>query len=763
MFKWAKWGIGGALLLLLFARLLFGAEQLSITADEPSHLASGYALLARGKDGLWTLSQRGHPLGVDAWLALPLWIGQPDVPLEDLSGWQTDYSAYLSAFWTYVERQEGIVLAARAQATALALLLAAIVWRWGRDLWGPWAGLLALGVLAFDPTLIAHGRLATNDVGVTVLGTCALYAIWRWSERPNWRKAVAAAILMALTMLAKGSGILWVAVGGTTMLVIGVLRWRQEGGPRPVLQAVLAGSLSLFLLWAAYGFSWGRVGDGDLWLPAAAHWEGSFYHSQIVGQRLVFALGHRTYGRWWWYFPLTFGIKNPLPLLIALVIGVIVLLLHSRRRSLWPLAVFPVAYAAVAVTLGENIGHRYLLPLYPFVFLAIGGGLSTLLAAGSAQTWPRWTRGICSVSLGVLAAWYVVAGAAIYPYEIAYFNELVGGPEKGYRYLVDSNLAWGQADALQQEYVRAHPEVQDEPPPSKYRPAPGSYLVDASYLQGVGIGDPFAYEWFRHREPSQVLGYSKLVYDVPEREIAWVAQCSVPRVPLDDVDIYRGVGQADLRVVTFDCTRGWLVPEGCSGGLYVLHHDLFSQEGHVFHSLAPTDPFVASTLAWADLSFDQPSGNEGQPFVIFEALSRAPGSEPPPDREMPVLLRGPKGQEPPISLAGPVSLLNVVVRREKDDLEVDTIWRVTEGPVTRPFSIMGHLVSAEGMLIEGVDGLGVSPLALVPGDLYIHRHRFSSNPSEPVQFETGAYWLDTMAQWPVLDTSVAQALSFELH
>jgi hypothetical protein len=75
---------------------------------------------------------------------------------------------------------------------------------------------------------------------------------------------------------------------------------------------------------------------------------------------------------------------------------------------------------------------------------------------------------------------------------------------------------------------------------------------------------------------------------------------------------------------------------------------------------------------------------------------------------------------------------------------------------------MGHLVSAEGALIEAVDGLGVCPLALLPGDLYVHRHRFSINPGESVRFQTGAYWLDTMERWPVTGAFTPPSLLFEL-
>ena len=84
-----------------------------------------------------------------------------------------------------------------------------------------------------------------------------------------------------------------------------------------------------------------------------------------------------------------------------------------------------------------NIGHRHLLPVYPFV-LVIAGRIAALAFGPRARYAPL------RVAVGLLCLWQAVATARAFPHYLAYFNELVGGPKNGWKYLVDSNLDWGQ-------------------------------------------------------------------------------------------------------------------------------------------------------------------------------------------------------------------------------------------------------------------------------------------------------------------------------
>jgi hypothetical protein len=158
-------------------------------------------------------------------------------------------------------------------------------------------------------------------------------------------------------------------------------------------------------------------------------------HVIKASRRKAFLMGEVSKG-WWHYFLVTFAVKTPLPLLILLTWLLFLLPKLWRDHPLYVnfLMVPVVIYFGVALASRINIGHRHLLPIYPFLFV-----LTSALIP-----WSKTKKPVVKVFLAVLAVWYVVSSATIFPHYLAYFNELAGGPENGHKYLVDSNLDWGQ-------------------------------------------------------------------------------------------------------------------------------------------------------------------------------------------------------------------------------------------------------------------------------------------------------------------------------
>jgi len=817
--------IGIALFLILFTSLLMGARRVSITTDEMGHVAFGYAVLARGTDAFWMSPLRGQPLLLNVMEAFLPYLANPDIPLEKLAGWEVYLRAFVEDFafqmfrveraqigWArfdaplnnypmtlppYGVEQDPIV--ARVPIVFLTVLLGALVFRWGRELWGAQAGLLALFLLTFDPLILANGRLACTDMGTSTLGTAALYLTWRWMERPAWRLALGAGALLGLTMMSKSSGVLWVAT--VALIVVGNILFRRKASQRRLCftQGVAAGIVSLSFIWACYGFTVGRVEGLPFPLPAPAYWEEVRFMSPGAGGRWVFALGMRKYGNWWWYFPVAFLIKNPLPLLFSLVIGAAAILRRAPGiavdrplcRRAFTLLLFPLFYAAMAIGWGMNIGYRHLLPIHPFLYLLAGGGLSGLFARGSR--WPHWLR---YLTVGLLA-WLVIEAGRAYPNEIAYFNQLVGGPEGGYRYLSDSNVEWGQsADALY-AYAQTHPGTRVEPPASPFLPAPGRYIVNATQLQGMNIGDPFAYEWFRHREPAGILHETLLLYDVPPHRVTWFAQCTAPHMPLDDAAIARGTGLDELRKIRFDCTQTWLYPSGETGengpespvdderpeGIYALNHDLIEESGLCLPTFlrcppTPVDPFLTRRLFQGDpdthLSYEREIGDHQSPTFVLYEVSSVPvrplvssSTYVAPVEAAPGGLASAAPASGTVLFDGRFAFLGAAAYQEEEGLDVETWWWVALDagePITRPISIMGHLLTTEGETLGVADGLGISPLYLRTGDVFVQRHRFSNAPAGSLAWlRVGVYWLDTMARWPVTGAPASDAVFVPLE
>jgi hypothetical protein len=197
----------------------------------------------------------------------------------------------------------------------------------------------------------------------------------------------------------------------------------------------------------------GLIGRGILFakknklLPEAFLY-GFAYVRMASLRRASFLLGEYSNVGFRSYFFWTFLLKTTLPALLAIVAGVVCALMRKVPwQSRMAFIIVPIGvYLIMSMVNRISIGHRHLLPVYPFLYV---------LAGGLALEWAKVGKGrhpqiIAAIALLAIPAsclfvfsppWRPVP---VHPNYLAYFNELGGGPLNGYKYLVDSNLDWGQ-------------------------------------------------------------------------------------------------------------------------------------------------------------------------------------------------------------------------------------------------------------------------------------------------------------------------------
>jgi len=816
------WGIVILLLLVFFAQLAFSARQLSLTSDEPPNLGVGYTYLTTGET--WYIPSLGQPPLLFAWAAWPVALSNPHIPVQTLTNWHgSPLPPYLQALFPLLGPVEQLEVLGRVPMMLLGMVLASLVFRWAADLFGYQGGLLALALMAFDPTMVAHTPLATGDMGVALVGLAMFFVGWRWLQAGRaraqtgcaptggWGWAVALGLLGGVTLAAKVSGFIWVG------LVVGILVAMQVRRSLPDLPRALGPILgrsmvvlavAFLFLWGVYGFRVGlvHVGRYTLTVPASHHWQGLIRQMERSSTRVMFLAGETRAQGWWWYFPFAFLVKNPVPLLV-MWIGAVAISLWRRMLGVADflfLLAFPVVYVMMAIYSGINIGYRHLLPIHPFLYVLAGQWVSVGVMA-RMSTFPQsafrnrmypirritairnpqsafripWARGLWAA----VWIWYIVGTASIFPHYLAYFNELVGGARNGYRYLVDSNLDWGQSfKALKADLERldvrpplrlghywyAGPElygVQYEPLPPlpgappvfspRFDPPPGTYVLGATLLYS-GPGDLEQYEWFKHHTPLAQSGYAIFVYrvDPPQPPATWIAQCTKPVPPLEQEVIAREFHTQPLRPIYFDCTQSWVYPEGGrTSGWYALHDQVLQEESRFLQQHLEQVHLVYVHHQYDGLA---PAFRlyEFRPSMQATTYTSTVWIAPPGMTSSQVLAERPEISAP-LRLEGPLVFLGyrlLDVRAEVVRLE--TWWQVAEAACfeMRPLSIMAHLVDDGGRAVAVADGLGVPVEAWQTDDVVVQYHEFPLAPDlrgKTCWLQTGVYWLDTLERQEV--------------
>ncbi len=533
-----------ALLLVMLGLASSSAVQKSPTMDEQNHIARGAAYLGTGDPRL----SIEHPPLVNVLSALPPHL-LLDLRLPLDEWWEAaEWYHFADSFlWRVNSNPEQIVFLARLPVMGLGLLLVSLVYRWAAERFGAWGGLLAAIFCALDPNILAHSRLSTTDLGSAFFVLLAAHAFWRLSRRISRGRVFAAGLALGLAFAAKLSALAFGPILAFVFLMDGL-----RGGSGRMRRFLRRGMLTagfvvmaLLVVWASYQFAIGSLEGSRLPFPAPPYVQGIQAVLDFAeGGRPAYLLGRISTEGWWYYFPVAFVVKTPLPTMLGLLLATLIAAVGPSRDDLF-VWVPPVAFFLGLLTTRLNLGYRHLLPVLPFLFIHVGRLVHPPSVDSQISTSARsWVRCVAPVGLVI---WLAANTCSIYPHFLASFNVLGGGPENGWRVLVDSNIDWGQdLKELRKwmtregvEKVRlswfgsARPDAYgvkhdllvgvphgfamwDDPPFDPQQPEPGVYAISVTNLVGVVLPDPDLYAWFRRRTPDDRVGYTIFVYEVTE-------------------------------------------------------------------------------------------------------------------------------------------------------------------------------------------------------------------------------------------------------
>lgn len=137
---------------------------------------------------------------------------------------------------------------------------------------------------------------------------------------------------------------------------------------------------------------------------------------------------------WWYYYLYAAVLKVPLGTWsLGLLSLACCLRSHCRisigRDQLILLLPAVVVFTVVSAKCGFNEHFRYILPVFPFLFVFVSSVAKYCRAA---------------VLIVPLCCWMFASSLWVYPHSISYFNESIGGPLNGPKHLLGSCVDWGQ-------------------------------------------------------------------------------------------------------------------------------------------------------------------------------------------------------------------------------------------------------------------------------------------------------------------------------
>jgi hypothetical protein len=372
------------------------------------------------------------------------------------------------------------LVAGRRVMVLLNALALTLVFAYAWQLLDLRTALLAAVLGAFSPFFVAHTHLMHLDGLTGSLMVLSLLAFLSCIRREKKFDLLLSGAAAGLAWLTKTPAL----VLGPIMLAIALLAMIRNSSQtasahaaRSMILAVASwmavALLTFVLLWPAmWTHPLGTLEDvlGEALLYAGGgHGDPVFFNGTVYGDgRIPAAI--------FYFYPLTYLWRSTPVILLGLAFSLPALWrrwppLDDReaRETIFALLLYTLLFT-IFMTLGGKKFDRYLIPIYPALYLVAAAGWAGLARRLSLRF---SVPALAYIMLGFLAIWQILSLRSVYPYPLSYYNQLLGG---GTRAPQAMQIGWGEGLDAAGRYLSNKADSKQKTVASWYRSALAYYF-----------------------------------------------------------------------------------------------------------------------------------------------------------------------------------------------------------------------------------------------------------------------------------------------
>lgn len=532
------------LIIIMFFSAVFmldSSYKESSIMDELAHIPAGYSYI---KYFDYRLNPE-HPPIVKALAAFPLLFMHLNFPTDKTfwkSGINRQWISGNEFIYKYNDgKADKIVDVARIFPIIITLLFVLSVYIWSKELLGNYWALLPTLFIALSPNILAHGHYVTTDIGAALGFILGMYFFSHYLIKSNRKNMIFAGVFFGVAELLKFSTVLlvpiffimilfrwWGKIFGMNIKIFSkksiLVFWRYL---KNFITVLIIGYLVVWVVYFIFTINYPivkQVNDTKTILSSFAGGEKGIsacfpqYLSMrclaeinifIAGIPIIRALGQYMLGvlmvmqrssggntayflnkvgggGWWYYFPTIFVLKETIPVLLLILIGLfgsikrIILGLkkstHIKRIRISlsnylnlnfaesGMIILVIFYWIYSIRSPLNIGFRHILPTLPFIYILSVSSIKKWVELSEINAQNIFSRFTIAMKNGailfakysfliILIIWFLSEVITSAPYFLSYYNEFAGGIWNGYKYATDSNYDWGQDLKRLKDYV----------------------------------------------------------------------------------------------------------------------------------------------------------------------------------------------------------------------------------------------------------------------------------------------------------------------